>query len=157
MRAGFSFAFFFPFFDRYRRFEFSRELDFQKGAIVTLNRQIDENWFEGELDGRKGIFPVRYVEVREEEKTKSKVEENTRVFFFRFSSLCPKRRCRRSARRRNHSPPSSPSRRHEPNTNSKAKRRRNSRLRRQGGGGMIAIYFSYGRLFLLERPDRSDS
>ncbi|XP_053392594.1 sorbin and SH3 domain-containing protein 1-like isoform X12 [Mercenaria mercenaria] len=41
----------------------SRELPFRKGDIVYLIRQIDSNWFEGEKNGRVGIFPVNYVEV----------------------------------------------------------------------------------------------
>ena len=28
-----------------------------------LLRQVDNNWFEGELHGSKGIFPISYVEV----------------------------------------------------------------------------------------------
>lgn len=40
-----------------------RELPFRKGDIIYLIRQIDANWFEGEKNGRVGIFPVNYVEV----------------------------------------------------------------------------------------------
>ncbi|KAL4239958.1 Sorbin and SH3 domain-containing protein 1 [Mactra antiquata] len=41
----------------------SRELPFRKGDTIYLIRQIDANWFEGEKNGRIGIFPVNYVEV----------------------------------------------------------------------------------------------
>ena len=30
---------------------------------MYLIRQVDGNWFEGENNGRVGIFPVNYVEV----------------------------------------------------------------------------------------------
>lgn len=38
------------------------ELKLFKGDVVTIIRQIDPNWFEGKIDGRRGIFPVSYVE-----------------------------------------------------------------------------------------------
>ncbi|MGH0138396.1 UNVERIFIED_CONTAM: hypothetical protein FKN15_066370 [Acipenser sinensis] len=40
-----------------------KELPFQKGDIVYLSRQIDQNWYEGEHHGAIGIFPRTYVEV----------------------------------------------------------------------------------------------
>lgn len=40
-----------------------RELPFQKGDIVYIFRQVDQNWYEGEHHGRVGIFPRNYVEV----------------------------------------------------------------------------------------------
>jgi len=42
----------------------ARELPFQKGDIVYIIRQVDQNWYEGEHHGRVGIFPRSYVEVR---------------------------------------------------------------------------------------------
>ncbi|KAJ8412804.1 hypothetical protein AAFF_G00117550 [Aldrovandia affinis] len=49
------------------RFDFKaetlKELPFQKGDIVYICRQIDQNWFEGEHHGRMGIFPRSYVEL----------------------------------------------------------------------------------------------
>jgi hypothetical protein len=33
------------------------------GESVSLMRRIDNNWFEGRIGSRKGIFPVSYVEV----------------------------------------------------------------------------------------------
>lgn len=38
------------------------ELGLNAGEIVTIVRQIDQNWYEGKVDGRRGIFPVSYVE-----------------------------------------------------------------------------------------------
>ncbi|KAL2083237.1 hypothetical protein ACEWY4_021010 [Coilia grayii] len=40
-----------------------KELPFQKGDIVYIYRQVDQNWYEGEHHGRVGIFPRSYVEL----------------------------------------------------------------------------------------------
>ncbi|XP_019890386.1 sorbin and SH3 domain-containing protein 1 isoform X26 [Musca domestica] len=39
------------------------ELSLNKGELVALTRRVDDNWFEGRIANRKGIFPVSYVEV----------------------------------------------------------------------------------------------
>ncbi|KAI5702740.1 hypothetical protein M8J76_010160 [Diaphorina citri] len=39
------------------------ELSLVKGELVTLIRRVDNNWFEGRIGTRRGIFPVTYVEV----------------------------------------------------------------------------------------------
>ncbi|XP_026478837.1 sorbin and SH3 domain-containing protein 1 isoform X3 [Ctenocephalides felis] len=39
------------------------ELSLLKGELVTLTRRVDENWFEGRINNKRGIFPVSYVEV----------------------------------------------------------------------------------------------
>ncbi|XP_044575739.1 uncharacterized protein LOC123259349 isoform X3 [Cotesia glomerata] len=39
------------------------ELSLVKGELVVLTRRVDDNWFEGRIGNRKGIFPVTYVEV----------------------------------------------------------------------------------------------
>ncbi|XP_063976863.1 uncharacterized protein LOC135162389 isoform X5 [Diachasmimorpha longicaudata] len=39
------------------------ELSLAKGELVVLTRRVDENWFEGRVGSKKGIFPVTYVEV----------------------------------------------------------------------------------------------
>uniref|UniRef100_A0ABM5G039 Sorbin and SH3 domain-containing protein 1 isoform X33 n=1 Tax=Pogona vitticeps TaxID=103695 RepID=A0ABM5G039_9SAUR len=40
-----------------------KELPLQKGDIVYIYKQIDQNWYEGEHHGRVGIFPQSYVEL----------------------------------------------------------------------------------------------
>ena len=42
--------------------------------MIKIRRQIDQNWCEGELAGKVGIFPVNYVEVKQS-------------FFVKFSAL----------------------------------------------------------------------
>ncbi|CAG9560008.1 unnamed protein product [Danaus chrysippus] len=41
----------------------SRELSFRKGDIINVRRQIDSNWYEGEVHGKVGLFPYNYVEL----------------------------------------------------------------------------------------------
>ena len=33
--------------------------------MITVLRQLDDNWYEGELGNQIGIFPVAYVEVND--------------------------------------------------------------------------------------------
>ncbi|KAA0724413.1 Endophilin-A3 Endophilin-3 SH3 domain-containing GRB2-like protein 3 SH3p13 [Triplophysa tibetana] len=39
------------------------ELCFKGGDIIILTSQVDENWFEGMLNGKSGFFPKNYVKV----------------------------------------------------------------------------------------------
>ncbi|XP_068233703.1 endophilin-A [Palaemon carinicauda] len=39
------------------------ELAFNEGDAIHLNQRIDENWYEGSLNGKTGMFPVSYVNV----------------------------------------------------------------------------------------------
>ncbi|XP_034829830.2 LOW QUALITY PROTEIN: sorbin and SH3 domain-containing protein 1-like [Maniola hyperantus] len=41
----------------------ARELSFKKGDIINVRRQIDSNWYEGEVRGKIGLFPYNYVEL----------------------------------------------------------------------------------------------
>lgn len=37
-------------------------LAFQKDEVITVIRKVDENWAEGKIGDRKGIFPISFVE-----------------------------------------------------------------------------------------------
>jgi len=39
------------------------ELAFREGDKITLLRRIDDNWYEGSVHGKTGLFPVNYVKV----------------------------------------------------------------------------------------------
>ncbi|XP_048513054.1 uncharacterized protein LOC105693657 isoform X4 [Athalia rosae] len=41
----------------------THELSLVKGDLVVLTRRVDQNWYEGRIGNRKGIFPISYVEV----------------------------------------------------------------------------------------------
>ena len=42
----------------------THELSFSAGVSILLLRRIDENWLEGKLDGKVGIFPANYVKIQ---------------------------------------------------------------------------------------------
>jgi hypothetical protein len=37
------------------------DLSFQAGAIITILKQ-EGNWWEGECNGKQGLFPANYVQ-----------------------------------------------------------------------------------------------
>ncbi|XP_075217611.1 SH3 domain containing GRB2 like, endophilin-A isoform X12 [Lycorma delicatula] len=39
------------------------ELGFKEGDTIILTQKVDENWYEGSINGRTGYFPVTYVQV----------------------------------------------------------------------------------------------
>ena len=41
----------------------NRELEFDVGDIIRLTRVVNEDWLEGTLQDRKGIFPIAFVEI----------------------------------------------------------------------------------------------
>jgi len=39
------------------------ELSFQENDMVSLIKQIDKNWYQGELRGSVGLVPANYLDV----------------------------------------------------------------------------------------------
>jgi len=39
------------------------ELGFKEGDVIHLKQKVDDNWYEGMLNGRSGYFPITYVSV----------------------------------------------------------------------------------------------
>lgn len=39
----------------------------KEGDLITILAQEDEGWWEGELNGKKGVFPSNFVEIIEED------------------------------------------------------------------------------------------
>uniref|UniRef100_A0A4W5LCV0 E3 ubiquitin-protein ligase SH3RF1 n=1 Tax=Hucho hucho TaxID=62062 RepID=A0A4W5LCV0_9TELE len=39
------------------------DLKFSKGDIIILRRQVDENWYHGEIGGVHGFFPTNFVQI----------------------------------------------------------------------------------------------
>ena len=40
------------------------ELTLKEGQIITNINMMEEGWWEGELNGQRGLFPDNFVEVR---------------------------------------------------------------------------------------------
>ena len=56
------------------------ELSFKKGSILVINAEEDKNWFKAQQDGKDGIIPKNYVEMKPHEWyyghiTRAKAEE----------------------------------------------------------------------------------
>jgi hypothetical protein len=43
--------------------QFDNELSLQEGDMVYLRKYIDEEWMEGEVDGKRGLVPIGYVNI----------------------------------------------------------------------------------------------
>lgn len=41
-----------------------RKFDFQENDIITLLQRVDDNWYEGKVNGKQGYFPQSYVEIK---------------------------------------------------------------------------------------------
>ena len=70
------------------------ELSFSAGMSVRLLRRIDDNWLEGELEGKVGIFPAAYVDIELSMPSKSQENELAKsgrpyaVGLFEFGGDC---------------------------------------------------------------------
>ncbi|ERL94486.1 hypothetical protein D910_11763 [Dendroctonus ponderosae] len=51
-------------------------LAFNKGDVINVIRRVDENWAEGKLDGRIGIFPLSFVEMNSLARSLMKLSTN---------------------------------------------------------------------------------
>nr|XP_053644488.1 E3 ubiquitin-protein ligase SH3RF1-like isoform X1 [Cherax quadricarinatus] len=51
-------------------------LTFSKGEIITVLRRVDENWAEGKLSSRIGIFPLSFVDLNSAAKALMKLSLN---------------------------------------------------------------------------------
>ncbi|XP_044253854.1 E3 ubiquitin-protein ligase SH3RF1-like isoform X2 [Tribolium madens] len=51
-------------------------LTFKEGDIINVIRRVDENWAEGKLDGRIGIFPLTFVELNSLARSLMKLSTN---------------------------------------------------------------------------------
>lgn len=51
-------------------------LAFSKGDIINVIRRVDENWAEGKLDGKIGIFPLAFVELNNLARSLMKLSTN---------------------------------------------------------------------------------
>lgn len=54
-------------------------LSFLKGDVITVIRRVDENWAEGKLGERIGIFPISFVEMNAAGKALMKLSNNVQV------------------------------------------------------------------------------
>uniref|UniRef100_A0A674NKQ3 Dynamin-binding protein n=1 Tax=Takifugu rubripes TaxID=31033 RepID=A0A674NKQ3_TAKRU len=62
--------------------QLNEELDFREGDLIIITGLPEPGWFQGELDGRRGIFPEGFVELvgplrspQEEENKETETEE----------------------------------------------------------------------------------
>jgi len=56
------------------------ELSFNKGSILVINAEEDKNWFKAQQDGKDGLIPQNYIEMKPHEWyygriTRAKAEE----------------------------------------------------------------------------------
>ena len=61
--------------------ENENELTFFDNEIITLIRHVDDQWMEGEINGKRGIFPTSYIEIivdclYPDEEVKSRVQNH---------------------------------------------------------------------------------
>ena len=52
--------------------ENENEMSLSKGDVIKVLKEVDEGWWLGECDGRKGLFPSNYVAELEQEQEKAK-------------------------------------------------------------------------------------
>ena len=55
------------------------ELSLEVGQEVLITNQEEEGWWEGVMNGRKGVFPSNFVETVEEEPSGPEVRETPKI------------------------------------------------------------------------------
>lgn len=66
------------------------DLQFQTGEMIRLLRKVSDEWFEGEtIEGRRGMFPVNFVEIIQNlPATNSHSSGGVRTGWFRIVKGC---------------------------------------------------------------------
>ena len=41
------------------------EVTFDPGDVIVRIEKVDDGWWAGEVNGKRGLFPANYVEIRE--------------------------------------------------------------------------------------------
>lgn len=68
-----------------------QDLSFNAGDVIRINKRVSEEWLEGELHGKMGMFPAAYIEIlhntpeqkrQPEEKKHGNVEYGTALYDF---------------------------------------------------------------------------
>ncbi|XP_069755117.1 sorbin and SH3 domain-containing protein 2-like [Narcine bancroftii] len=65
----------------------SKELPVKKGDIVFIHRLRDDNWYEGECNGKSGLLPVCYVEPISDLQPHKDTIDEIAIAKFRFTAL----------------------------------------------------------------------
>lgn len=42
----------------------SDDLPFKEGDIIYLTRKVNDDWMEGRIGNRQGIFPINFVDIK---------------------------------------------------------------------------------------------
>lgn len=63
-------------------------LAFQKGAMIAVLRRVDENWAEGRLHERIGIFPIAFVDMNAPARALMKLSSKLDYFPSYFLMKC---------------------------------------------------------------------
>jgi hypothetical protein len=63
---------------------------FQKGDQIYITRKVNDEWLEGTLNERTGMFPISYVEITESLPKESSFNEEIRkvIAVFAFKPEC---------------------------------------------------------------------
>lgn len=57
------------------RGETEMDLSFKQGDVIKITNRPFPEWWEGELNGRRGLFPVNFVSINEPKRVEPVMEE----------------------------------------------------------------------------------